>query len=119
MKQTQAERLAVLPEVQQIQIDKACRRVAFLMKRDGKTSNGASLSFLNVLATSLALVNVSSLKAWHAAFQLLNERALSGDEEAKRVVSELALVLEDAAKVAPVPDDDQTDAALNTDVPEH
>lgn len=118
MKKTQAQKLSVLPEVQQIAIDKACRRVAFLLKRDGKTSNGASLSFLNVLATSLALVNVSSLKAWHAAFQLLNERALSGDEDAKHVVSELALVLEDAAKVAPALSDDDRDAALNTDVPE-
>ena len=108
MKKTQLERLRRLSDWQVRQIDAACRRVALDGKKNEAVTNGAFLSFLNVFATALANVNTASLKAFHAAFALLNRRALSGDTEAKEVVDELALVLQDAASLASA-DDVNTD----------
>lgn len=105
MKRTQTERLQILSPGQLELVDKACRTVARQHQKNGASKNVAFLSFLNVFATSLALVNAASLKAWHAAFQLLNKRALAGDAEASEVVRDLSLVLEAAARAAR-PDDD-------------
>lgn len=99
MTKTQERKLRQLNDWQVRQIENACQAVAAEQRKADKTNNSAFLSFLYVFASALVLLNTASLKAFHAAFALLNRRALAGDDEAAEVVKKLSLVLQDAASI--------------------
>lgn len=101
-----------LPDWMTSERDKACQRLAKDLRTSGRSTNGATVSFLRVLATALLLVDTSSLFVWYELFQYLNGRALAGDEDAKRIFGDVQMLLEDVAAVS---DDDTPAPETETD----
>ena len=104
---TTFEKIRLLPEAFKTERNKACQSLAKEFRQTGRVSNDAFPSFLKVFATTLLLPDKTTLFAFYELFKFAETRALSGDEDAKRVVSSVCLCVEDVAAStddAPVPD---------------